>query len=83
VIALREMARVLKPAAILSVFTFTAGRGGILKFRSVREWSRRRQGLHVFDIPEMERYLTASGFKDFQPEISGSILTFSARKQMA
>ena len=83
VIALREMARVMKPGAILAVFTFTAGRGGILKFRRVREWSRRDHGLHVFDLSEMEQYLTASGFKDFQPEVSGSILTFSARKQAA
>jgi len=83
VIALREMARVMKPAAILSVFTFTAGRGGILKFRRVRECSRRDHGLHVFDLPEVEQYLTASGFKDFQPEVSGSILTFSARRQAA
>ena len=83
VIALREMARVMKPAAILSVYTFAAGRGGILKFRRVREWSRRNHGLHVFDLSEMEQYLTASGFKDFQPELSGSILTFSARKQAA
>jgi ubiquinone/menaquinone biosynthesis C-methylase UbiE len=83
VIALREMARVMKPAAILSVFTFAAGRGGVLKFRRVREWSRRNHGLHVFNLSEMEQYLTASGFKDFQPEISGSILTFSARKQAA
>jgi ubiquinone/menaquinone biosynthesis C-methylase UbiE len=83
VTALREMARVMKPAAILSVFTFAAGRGGILKFRRVREWSRRHHGLHVFDLSEMERYLTASGFTDFQPEVSGSTLTFSARKQAA
>lgn len=83
VIALREMARVMKPAAILSVFTFAAGRGGILKFRPVREWNRRHHGLHVFDLSEMERYLTASGFTDFQPEVSGSTLTFSARKQAA
>jgi ubiquinone/menaquinone biosynthesis C-methylase UbiE len=83
VIALREMARVMKPAAILSVFTFGAGRGGVLKFRRVREWSRRNAGLHVFDLAEMEQYLTASGFEDFQPEMSGSILTFSARKQTA
>src|SRR5271157_5338718 len=82
-IALREMARVMKPGAILAVFTFTAGRGGILKFRLAREWYRRDQGLHVFDLPEMEQYLTASGFNDFQPEVSGSILTFSARKQAA
>ena len=83
VIALREMARVMKPAAILSVFTFGAGRGGVLKFRRVREWSRRNAGLHVFDLAEMEQYLTASGFEDFQPEMSGSILTFSARRQTA
>jgi SAM-dependent methyltransferase len=81
--ALREMARVMKPAAILSVYTFAPGRGGILKFRRVREWSRRNHGLHVFELSEMEQYLTASGFEDFQPEVSGSILTFSARKQAA
>ena len=83
VIALRAMARVMKPGAILAVVTFTAGRGGILKFRRVREWYRRDQGLHVFELPEMEQYLTASGFEDFQPEVSGSILTFSARKHAA
>jgi len=37
----------------------------------------------VYDLGEMEQYLTASGFKDFQPEVSGSILTFCARKQAA
>jgi ubiquinone/menaquinone biosynthesis C-methylase UbiE len=83
VIALREMARVMKPGAILAVFTFTVGRGGILKFRCVRKWSLRNHGLHVFDLSEMEQYLTASGFEDFEPEVSGSILTFSARKQKA
>ena len=82
VVALSEMARVMKPAAILSVFTFGVGDGGILKFRRGREWSRRR-GLHAFELSEMAQYLTASGFKDFQPEMSGSILTFSARKQAA
>jgi len=46
VVALREMARVMKPAAILSVFTFAAGSGGVLKFHRVREWSRRNHGLH-------------------------------------
>jgi len=83
VAALREMARVMKPGATLSVFTFVAGRGGVLKFRRFREWSRRNHGLHVFDLSEMEHYLTASGFMNFQPVCSGSILTFSARKQAA
>jgi ubiquinone/menaquinone biosynthesis C-methylase UbiE/uncharacterized protein YbaR (Trm112 family) len=81
VIALREMARVMKPAAVLAVFTFAAGRGGVLKFRYVREWSLRHHGLHVFDLSEMEHYLTASGFENFQPTVTGSILTFSARKR--
>jgi hypothetical protein len=53
----------------------------MLKYRRVREWSRRNHGLHVFDLLEMEQYLTAAGFKNFQPEVFGSILTFSARKQ--
>jgi ubiquinone/menaquinone biosynthesis C-methylase UbiE len=82
-LALREIARVMKPGAILSVFTFTAGRGGILKFRRVREWYRRNHGLHVFGLSELEGYLTASGFTDFLPEVSGSILTFSVRKRRA
>ena len=81
IVALREIARVMKPAAILSVFTFTAGDAGILKSRRVREWSFKNQGLHVFELPEMDGYLSASGFQDFQAEVSGSILTFSARKR--
>jgi ubiquinone/menaquinone biosynthesis C-methylase UbiE len=80
VMALREMARVMKPGAVLAVYTFTPGREGILKFRRVREWGRRDHGLHVFELSEMEQYLTASGFQDFQPEVSGSTLTFSARR---
>jgi len=80
VVALREIARVMKPGAIISVFSFTAGSGGILKFRSVREWSLKRQGLHVFESSDMERYLTVSDLEDFRPEVSGSVLTFSARK---
>jgi len=67
----------------LAVFTFTAGRGGILRYRQVRARMRRDHGLHVFELPEIEQYLTDSGFEDFQPEVSGSILTFSAWKQQA
>jgi hypothetical protein len=49
----------------------------------VREWSRSEQSLHVFEVAEMKQYLTLSGFEDFQPEVLGSVLTFSARKQPA
>ena len=79
-VALTEIARVAKSDAILAVFTFTAGRKGILKYRRVREWSRKNHGLHVFEIPEMRQYLADAGFHNFQPEVSGSILTFSAKK---
>ena len=65
VTALREMARVTKPAVVLSVFTFGTGSGGILRFRRGREWSR-RNGLHAFEFSEMEDCLAAAGFEDFQ-----------------
>jgi ubiquinone/menaquinone biosynthesis C-methylase UbiE len=80
-IALREMARVMKPGAVLAVVTFTAGRGGILPFRRVRQWSRREHGLHVFELQELERCLAAAGLDDFRPTVTGSILTFSARRR--
>ena len=83
VLALCETARVMKPEAILSVFTFTAGNAGILKHRRVRAWSSRRHGLHVFELSEMERYLQSAGFESFKPEVFGSILTFSARRKAA
>ena len=60
VVALREMARVMKPGAILSVFTFTAGSGGILKYRGFREWSLRKHGLHVFDLINLKQNLADS-----------------------
>jgi len=64
-IALREIGRVMKPGAILSVFTFGAGTEGILKFRRVRERSFRHHGLHVFELAKMEQYLAEAGFEDF------------------
>ena len=79
--ALREIARVMKPGGILTVFTFGAGTGGILKYRRGREWSR-EHGLHAFELAEMEEYLAAARFKDFEPVLRGSILTFGAHKKV-
>ena len=79
--ALREMARVMKPEAALASFTFTDGDGGLLKYEGFRRWSRRRHGLHVFELDELSRALTASGFENFQPRVAGSVVTFSARKR--
>jgi ubiquinone/menaquinone biosynthesis C-methylase UbiE/uncharacterized protein YbaR (Trm112 family) len=81
--ALGEMARVMRPGAVLSVFTFTQGDSGLLKFRRVIEWYRRNYGLHVFEPDEMERYLSLAGFVDFRPKVSGSVLAFTARRQTA
>ena len=81
--ALREISRVVKPGAILSACTFTPGSGGILRFRAVRQWLRRSQGLHVFGLPEMEHCLGASGFEAFRPGVSGSTLTLTARRKAA
>ena len=78
VVALGEMARVMKPAAVLSVFTFTPGEAGILKYRRVREWLSSKHGLHVFELAALERDLDAAGFERFKPKVFGSILTFSA-----
>jgi len=79
--ALREVARVMKPGAILSVFTFTDGAAGILKYRGAREWLRAKYGLHVFELPALEETLDAAGFDSFAPEVFGSILTFRARRK--
>ena len=79
-IALREIARVKKPAGVLSSYTFAAGRGGILRFRKMREWYRSEHGLHVFDLDELEGCLSAAGFTSFRPQLFGSLLAFNARK---
>ena len=55
----------------------------ILEFRRVEEHSFRHRGLHVFELAEMEQYLAAAGFEGFRPAMSGSILTFGARKRAA
>ena len=72
----------MKTRAILSVFTFTAGDGGILKYGRGREWSR-NHGMHVFELAEMKQYLADSGFEGFRPEVAGSVLQFSAVRRAA
>jgi len=38
-------------------------------------------GLHIFELPELDGYLTATGFESFKPQTYGSVLVFSAQKQ--
>jgi ubiquinone/menaquinone biosynthesis C-methylase UbiE len=72
--SLREIARTMKAGAPLTAQTFVAGNAGLIRFL------RRRRGVQVFDVPELQRYLTEAGFEGYQPKLDGPVLTFSARK---
>jgi len=76
--ALREISRVLEPRSPLAVMTFTRRR--FLKYRRVYEHLRESHGVHVFELTELDRWLGEAGFKDFRPEIYGSMLLFTATK---
>jgi ubiquinone/menaquinone biosynthesis C-methylase UbiE len=76
VLALREIARTMKPGAPLSVQTFVAGKTVIN--RLLQNWS----WLHTFELDELRRSVAEAGFERFQPELEGIILTFSARKEV-
>ena len=80
-VALREIGRAMQPDAVLAGFTFGAGSGGVLRFRSVREWYRTRYGLHVFEPAGLNAHMNAAGFTRFESELRGSILTFSAQRR--
>ncbi len=74
-----EIRRTLKPGARLAVMTFIVGDQGLLRHASVRRWAGRRNGLHVFTLPELEMDLTGAGFVDFEPQVFGSGVFFTAR----
>jgi SAM-dependent methyltransferase len=76
VLALREIARTMKPGAPLSVQTFVAGKTVINRLLQNRSW------LHTFELAELQRYVAEAGFEGFRPELDGIVLTFSARKAM-
>jgi len=73
-LSLREIARVMKPGAPLSVQTFVSGKTVINRFLQNRSW------LHTFKLDELQPYLVEAGFEEFRPELDGIVLTFSARK---
>jgi SAM-dependent methyltransferase len=81
VAVLREIARVMKPGALLAVTTFTRARAGILRFERIRERVQRRGGLRLFELAQLDGYLTQAGFEGFRPRLDGSVLTFGARKR--
>jgi len=74
VLSLREIARILKPGAPLSVQTFVSGKTVINRLLQNRSW------LHTFKLDELQQCLTEAGFVEFRPGLDGIVLTFSARK---
>ncbi len=77
--ALGEIGRTLKTGAPLVVITFTNGTQGLFKYRWAQERVQRR-GFHLFPLDEAERCLSETGFEQFEPEVYGSLLLFTARK---
>jgi ubiquinone/menaquinone biosynthesis C-methylase UbiE len=82
VLVLREIGRTMKAGAPLAVMCFAAGSKGLFKYRSLRDRTEKRGG-HIFELPDLDRYVTEAGFEDFRPHAYGSILVFSARKGSA
>jgi ubiquinone/menaquinone biosynthesis C-methylase UbiE len=78
--ALREIGRTMEDGAPLAVMTFVAGDKGILRFPRIRDHVQEDHGAHIFEIPELEGYLTEAGFEAFRPQTYGSVIVFSARK---
>jgi len=76
--ALGEMARVTKKGARLAVMTFVKRR--FLKFKRVYEHLASDHGVHVFNVEELDSYLSKTGFKDFIYNIYGSMILFHAEK---
>ena len=74
VLSLHEIARTMKPGALLSVQTFVAGKTVINRLMQKRSW------LHTFELAKLQQYLTEAGFEEFRPELDGIVLTFSALK---
>jgi ubiquinone/menaquinone biosynthesis C-methylase UbiE/uncharacterized protein YbaR (Trm112 family) len=83
VFALREISRTMKAGAPLAVMTFVVGTTGILKYRRIRDHVEEDHGVHIFELPQLDRYLAEAGFEGFRPHAYGSILVFSARKKIA
>jgi hypothetical protein len=71
----------MKAGAPMVVMTFIVSNRGILRSRRIREHAQKDSGLHIFELPELDGYLTAAGFESFKPQTYGSVLVFSAQKQ--
>jgi len=82
VLALSEIGRTMKAGAPLAGMCFAAGSKGLFKYRSLGRRAEKRGG-HIFELPDLERYVIEAGFEDFRPHVYGSVVVFGARKRPA
>ena len=75
-LALREMARTLKAGAPLAVTTFVVGNS--FAARLVQQGKNKK--MHAFKLPELQHYLTESGFEGFASKQDGTFMTFSTHR---
>jgi SAM-dependent methyltransferase len=76
-LALREIARIMKAGAPLAVTTFVVGKAPLTRMM------KRRKNMRVFQIPDLQRYLNEAGFEGFESNLDGTFLTFSTHKAMS
>jgi SAM-dependent methyltransferase len=72
-LALREIARTLKPGAVFVGVTFTATDTRFSRFAH-------RHGARLIEVKDLGDLLRETGLEDYRPRTSGSALVFSARK---
>ena len=75
ILALREIARTMKPGAPLSVQTFIEGNTIVNRMLKKQPW------VHNFKLAELQHCLIEAGFEGFQYKLDGPIvITFSTHK---
>jgi SAM-dependent methyltransferase len=73
-VALREIARTMKPDTPLAIQTFTP-----LSSNS-KHSLKKRSGVHLFDASEVQKYLTEAGFEIISSKLIGTVLTIKVQK---
>jgi len=79
--ALTEISRTLKTGALLVVVTFTWNNSGVLKYEWARRRIRERGRMKIFELASLPELLNKAGFEQFEAEVKGGILLFTARKR--
>jgi len=76
---LTEVGRTMKCGSPLVVTTIIHGDKGILRDRGLR--TRKPRRFRVFELSELEEAVAATDFSDFEPDVHGSVILFTAKKK--